>query len=135
MLSYPHDAARYESWLHWGVSLLDLKLPQEAIEVLEEAKETTEVAIAAQAQWHIGRAHSLNGAMQKSINAYLQVAYRYPDQKGLVAEALRQAARGYLTLGKCPEALSVYAKLRQEAPSGQFEQAIQQEIVTSGCQS
>ena len=135
VLSYPHDPLRYDSWLQWGVTLLDLKQPKRALEVLQEAQQTPDQRIAAQAQWHIGRAHTQAGALQQGTNAYLRVAYLYPNEKGLVSEALRQAARNYVSLGKCSEALTVYDKLLKQTTSVHLEQAIQQEIAGSGCQS
>lgn len=135
VLSYPHDPLRYDSWLQWGVALLDLKQPERALEVLQEAQQTPDQHIAAQAQWQIGRAHTQAGALQQGTNAYLRVAYLYPNEKGLVSEALRQAARNYVSLGKCQEALTVYDKLLKQTPSVHLQQVIQQEMAGSGCQS
>jgi TolA-binding protein len=135
VLSYPHDPLRYDSWLQWGVVLLDLKQPERALDVLQEAQQTLDQHIAAQAQWHIGRAHTQAGSLQQGTNAYLRVAYLYPNEKGLVSEALRQAARNYVSLGKCPEALTVYDKLLKQTASVHLQQVIQQELAGSGCQS
>ncbi len=132
---YPNDPIRYDSWLQWGITWLDMQQPKDAIEVLEKVREAPESRLAAQAQWQIGRAHTLAGDLQQGINAYLRVAYIYPDEKGLVAEALRQAARNYVTLGKCSEAMTVYDKLRQQAVSAHQQQVIEQEIAGSGCRS
>ena len=135
VLTYPHDSVRSDSWLQWGVTLLEMKRSKRALEVLEEAQQTPDPHVAAQAQWQIGRAHTQAGALQEGTNAYLRVAYLYPSEKSLVAEALRQAARNYVSLGKCPEALTVYEKLRKQTTAVHLQQVIQQEIAGSGCQS
>ena len=89
---------------------------------------------AAQAQLQLGRAYSLGGDLQQGINAYLRVAYLYPEAEGLVTGALRQAARNYVKLGKCPEALTVYTKLLEQTTAAQETETIQQEVERSGCQ-
>lgn len=135
VLKYPHDSVRSDSWLQWGVVLLEMNQAKRALEVLQEAQQTQDQHIAAQAQWQIGRAHTAAGALQEGTNAYLRVAYLYPNEQSLVAEALRQAARNYVSLGKCPEALTVYEKLRKQTTAVHLQQVILQEIAGSGCQS
>ncbi len=132
---YPKAPIRYESWLQLGIVRLAMKTPQTALDVLSKASETPDKGIASQAVWHSGRAHTAAGDLQKGINAYLRVAYLYPEAKALVPEALREAARNYTALNKCPEALKVYDKLRQQDVSAKLKQDVAQEIARSGCQS
>ena len=130
---YPADPIRFASWLQWGVTLLEQRQPTRALPLLQQAQQAPDTYIAARAQAQIGRAHSLAGDLQQGINAFLRVAYLYPEEKTLVATAFRQAAQNYVKLGKCAEALKVYAKLLNQA-SRQERDTIQQDIARSGCQ-
>lgn len=85
--------------------------------------------------WHTGQAYSAAGDLQKGINAYLRVAYLYPEATTLVPKALREAARNYITLNKCPEALKVYEKFQEQDISPEQKQSMAQELVKGGCQS
>jgi tetratricopeptide (TPR) repeat protein len=130
---YPTDPIRYASLLQWGITQLDLQQPDRAIDLLQQAQQTPDTSLAAQVQLYLGKAYLLAGDLQQSINAYLRVAYLYPDEVAFVAQALRQAARNYVKLGKCSEALTVYTKLLNRTISAQQTQNIQQEIERSGC--
>jgi tetratricopeptide (TPR) repeat protein len=116
------------------MTLLEQHQYERAVALLQQAQQAPDTQIAAQAQLQLGRAYSLGGDLQEGINAYLRVAYLYPDAGRLVTGALQQAARNYVKLGKCPEALTVYTKLLEQTPAAQETQAIQQEMQQSGCQ-
>jgi tetratricopeptide (TPR) repeat protein len=111
---YPTDPTRYASLLQWGMTLLEQHQYERAVALLQQAQQAPD--------------------LQEGINAYLRVAYLYPDAGRLVTGALQQAARNYVKLGKCPEALTVYAKLLEQTSAAQETQAIQQEMQQSGCQ-
>ncbi len=130
---YPANPIRFASWLQWGMTLLEQRQPARALPLLQQAQQAPAAHIAARAQAQIGRAHSLAGDLQQGINAFLRVAYLYPEEKTLVATAFRQAAQNYVKLGKCAEALKVYSKLLNQV-SGQERDAIQQDIAKSQCQ-
>lgn len=130
---YPTDPIRFASLLQVGMIELHLRHPERAIAVLQQAQQAPDVQLAAQVQFQLGRAYALAGDLQQSINAYLRVAYLYPDEATLVAQSLQQAARQYVEIGKCAEALTVYTKLLDRTAKAQEAQAIQQEIERSGC--
>jgi hypothetical protein len=75
----------------------------------------------------------LAGDLQQGVNAYLRVAYLYPEEGTFVAQALQQAARNYVKLQQCTDALTVYSKLLQRTTNAQETQSIRQEIERSGC--
>jgi tetratricopeptide (TPR) repeat protein len=100
---------------------------------LQQVLKAPETNLAAQAQLQLGNAYALAGDLQQSINAHLRVAYLYPDEELLVLQALRQAARNYVKLGRCADASTVYAKLLDRSPSTQESQSIRREIERSGC--
>jgi tetratricopeptide (TPR) repeat protein len=132
---YPQSPIRYETWLQLGRTHLALKAPEAALDAFVEASKTPDKAIASQAVWQSGQAYSAAGDLQKGINAYLRVAYLYPDVKALVPQALREAARNYMALHKCPEALKVYEKFQQQDVSDQQKQSMAEELAKGGCQS
>ncbi|MGQ4807118.1 Cell division coordinator CpoB [Candidatus Entotheonellaceae bacterium PAL068K] len=130
---YSADPMHFASLLQWGRILLHKKRPEQAIELLQRAQQAPDSHLAAQVQLDLGRAYLQTDDVQQSINAYLRVAYLYPDETTLVALALRQAAHNYIRLGKCSEALTVYTKLLNRVTQAQETHAIQQEIERSGC--
>jgi tetratricopeptide (TPR) repeat protein len=130
---YPDAPIRYASQYQLGAALLNLRQPGPAINVLQQAQQTPDLHLAAQVQMMIGRAHSDAGDRQESINAYLRVAYLYPDEAELVKQALRQVARHYAALQKCSEATTVYSKLLKRVTNAQETQEIEREMAVSGC--
>jgi tetratricopeptide (TPR) repeat protein len=132
---YPQAPIRYESWLQLGRTHLALKDSKAALDAFSEASKAPDKEIASQAVWQSGRAYSATGDLQKGINAYLRVAYLYPEAKTLVPQALREAARNYMALHKCPEALKVYEKFQQQDVSAKQKQSMAQELAKGGCQS
>ena len=116
---YPQASMRYEAWLLLGQSRLDLKAYAEALDAFAEAAQAPDKKLAAQAVWYSGRAHSAAGDLQQGINAYLRLVYLYPDATTLVPQALREAARNYVALRKCSEALKVYDKIPATRRPGQ----------------
>jgi tetratricopeptide (TPR) repeat protein len=132
---YPQAPIRYETWLQLGQAHLALKDPVAALNAFSEASKAPDKGLASQALWYSGRAHSVAGDLQNGINAYLRVAYLYPEAKTLVPQALREAARNYVALNKCPEALKVYEKFQQQDVSDEQKQSMAQELARGGCQS
>ena len=115
------------------VVLLHLQQPGAAIDMLQQAQQTPDLHLAAQVQIMLGRAYSNAGERQKSINAYLRVPYLYPDEMLLVKQALRQVARHYVAMQKCPEATTVYNKLLGRITDAQETREVKQEMAVSGC--
>jgi TolA-binding protein len=132
---YPQSPIRYDTWLQLGKTHLALKAPQAALNAFSEASKAPDKTLASQAVWQSGQAYSAAGDLQKGINAYLRVAYLYPEDKTLVPQALREAARNYMALHKCPEALKVYEKFQQQEVSAQQKQSMVEELARGGCQS
>ena len=132
---YPQSPIRYETWLQLGKTHLALKAPQAALDAFSEASKAPDKELASQAVWQSGQAYSTTGDLQKGINAYLRVAYLYPEVKALVPQALREAARNYVALHKCPEALKVYEKFQQQDVSAEQKQSMAQELAKGGCPS
>lgn len=137
---YPQAPIRYENWLQLGIAHMALKAPQAALNALSKASKAPDKKLALQAAWHSGRAHSIAGDLQKGINAYFRVIYSEdkilvsPEDKILVSQALHEAARNYIALNKCPEALKVYEKFREQDVSAEQKQSIVQELTEGGCQ-
>jgi tetratricopeptide (TPR) repeat protein len=132
---YPQAPIRYEAWLQLGQTHLALKASKAALKAFSEASKAPDKELASRAVWHSGQAYSVAGDLQKGINAYLRVAYLYPEAKTLVPQALREAARNYVALNKCPEALKVYEKFQQQDISAEQKQSMAQELARGGCQS
>jgi TolA-binding protein len=132
---YPQALIRYDAWLQLGRAHVSLNDPEAALRAFTEASKSPDKELAAQAVWYSGQAHSAAGDLQKGINAYLRVAYLYPEAKDLVPKALREAARNYVALNKCPEALKVYEKFQQQDVTAEQRQSLAQELARGGCQS
>jgi TolA-binding protein len=130
---YPTDPWRYDSILQWGITSLQQRQLERAIELFQQAQQAPDTRLAAQAQLQLGHAYALAGDLQQSINAYLRVAYLYPDEEASVGQALQQATRNYAKLKMCAEAFTVYAKLLKRPTSPQETQDLRQELERSGC--
>jgi tetratricopeptide (TPR) repeat protein len=130
---YPQEPLRYESLLQSGISHLHQQQPDRAITVLQQAAQAPEARLAANAQLQLGHAYSLAGDLQQGVNAYLRVAYLYPEERTASAQALHAAARNYVKLQRCADAVTVYTKLLQLTTEAQEAQDIQQEMARSGC--
>ena len=128
VVSFPQDIYSFKSYLELGKISSEEKQHVKAQELFAKAAAAPDKEVCAQAHFHLADSYTTTGEFQKGIEEYLKVAYLYPDQKGLSAEALLKAGQNYEQLQRWPEALSIYQRVIKEGKDPGRKELVKKKI-------
>jgi TolA-binding protein len=89
------------------------KLPQQAIENYKMSLTDSDEQLDAEIHFEIGECLEEKGSYQEAASQYMEISYRYAQDKDIVARALLKAAAVFAENGQIDEAKRAYEKVVQ----------------------